>query len=97
MLYYICNIGQRVREIKGGTINRSGREVWRVVVKGLGEEGSFLPFGQDAGEPQLSKDKHAADTSLVPPSKLRNFGKMDEGIKAYPFLTKLLPAKQERM
>ena len=54
-------------------------------------------FGQDAGEPQLSKDKHAADTSLVPPSKLRNFGKMDEGIKAYPFLTKLLPAKQERM
>ena len=41
--------------------------------------------------------KHAADTSLVPPSKLRNFGKMDEGIEAYPFLTKLLPAKQERM
>ena len=67
------------------------------VVKGLGEEGGFLPFGQDTGELQLSKGKHAVDTSLVPPSKLRNFGKMDEGIEAYPFLTKLLPAKQERM
>ena len=97
MLYHICNIGPRVREIKGGTVNRSGREVWRVVVKGLGEEGGFLPFGQNAGEPQLSKEKHAADTSLVPPSKLRNFGEMDEGIMANPFLTKLLPAKQERM
>ena len=77
MLYHICNIGQRVGEIKGGTVDRSGREVWRVVVKGLGEEGGFLPFGQDAGEPQLSKDKHAADTSLCgekPPQNGENEG-----------------------